>query len=323
MCPRCGMADREYGWACHQMPGGQEPPLEKLAPGHAQALDVAPGAHDGHHPGSLLVDSHHPQAVPRAAARAARPEYQHRPCSCGPQRRPDRPGQRVADERHPVGQLVGKRQGQGQVRVQVDGPPGLVAHPAAGRPYGSEPRQHQQAERHGGGQHVGVLPDQDGELVPRPGPGLLGVADGDEDGMGGDQVDGPLPEEAVPPQQAVLTDGPLHDRYAGDRRTMTRSRKVPVSPATSPANVATPPGAGQRAARFGAHGQRHRAGQPERHHRGGPVDGPAPGAPPRNGGATTAVPYRVGPSWRSCSCSVTVPAERNRRVSWVQAVSAG
>ena len=64
----------------------------------------------------------------------------------------------------------------------------------------------EKAERHGRHQHVGVGPEQDGELVPGPDRRLLGVADRDEHGMAAEKDDGPGAEAAVPAHEAVLAE---------------------------------------------------------------------------------------------------------------------
>ena len=106
---------------------GEEPPPEELAARDGQAIEPSPRADDREDPRRLLAHRRHPELMAQAAGdRSDEPEQDHHPGGRGPDGDPHRLGERVADERSAGGDLVGERQCQPEVGVEVDDPPGLV-----------------------------------------------------------------------------------------------------------------------------------------------------------------------------------------------------
>ena len=200
-------------------PPYQEAPLEELAARHRQALQVATRADHRHHAGAFLPDLHDAQLMAQGAPdREAQAADQDGARRAGPQHDPERPGEGMTHEGRPVGQLMGEGQRHGQIGVQVDGPPGLVAQPAPDRPEGHDARRDQQPQRYGGPQHVGIGGQQGPELVQDAGAVGPGVAGRDEQGVEGEQHDRPGAQLAVPAHQSVLAQRPLQARNAGDEQ---------------------------------------------------------------------------------------------------------
>ena len=144
--------------------------------------------------------------VDSAPKRKTQAVHEHDARGRSPDHDPEKPGQRMPDERDAVSQLVGEGEGDRQVGVKVHRPPGLIAQPRAGGSERGHAGHHQKAERHGRHEHVRVGGEQDGELVPRADRRLLGVADRDEHGVRAQQDDGPRAETAMPPHEAVLAE---------------------------------------------------------------------------------------------------------------------
>ena len=242
---------------------GQEPPAEELAAGHGQPVQAAAGADHGHHAGPLRAHLGDRQPVPQAPDEGQpEPVAEHQARGRRPGHRPDDLGQRVAHERRAEHDDVSERDSQGQVHPEVDQPPGLPAQPAPHGAHRDDADQAHQAEADGRGEHVRVPGQQDARLVPRPGPGGLGVAQGEEQGVRGEQADRPRGDRAVQPEQAVLARHPLHERDAADQQDHDQGQ-VRADHAGEAARVGEQPAAGgQLAGGLAGHGDGQGGAQP-------------------------------------------------------------
>ncbi len=206
----------------------QEAPLQELPADDREPLDVAPGADHRHDAGAFVPYLDHAEAVVESAPQGQDdPVDEHDAGGRGPYRSPEDPGQRVPDERDPIGQLVGEGEGDGEVGVKVHGPPGLVAHPRVGGSERGHPGHHQQAEGDRRHEDVRVGGEQDAQLVQGTDRGLLRVADGDEDGVGSEQDDRPRPYPAVPAHEAVLAENTFQP---GQPRDQEQHHEEQVAP---------------------------------------------------------------------------------------------
>ena len=168
-------------------------------------------------PGRLLAHRGHPELMAQAADdRSDDPEQDHDPSGRGPDGDPHRPGERVADERPAGGDLVGERQCQPEVGVEVDDPPGLVLEVPPRQLDRGDPRHHQKPEADRGGQKVRIGGEEEPELAEHAHLGRLRIAERDEHDVGGDQRQRPWRDPPVPTEEPVLPDGSLEPRQSGD-----------------------------------------------------------------------------------------------------------
>ena len=161
---------------------------------------------------------------------------------------PQRPDQRVADEGDAGEDLVGERQGEPEVQVQVDDPPRLVPDPAPDAPVGTDRGHDQQAEAGRRRQHVPVGRQQHPHLVPRPGAGRLRVAEHDQDHMGRDEADRPGGHLAVPADEPILARRALQPRQPRHEHHHDQQEVRPGEAGESARRGQQPAGRGERAA---------------------------------------------------------------------------
>ena len=249
---RAGQGGERIGVGLPPQARGDKAPLEELAPAHPQAVQAPAPADDRVDAGRFLPHPLDAQLVAQVAGHGqGHPINDHHPGSSHPRRRPYGPGQGVADEAGAGGDLVGKGQGQGDVGVEVDHPPGLVLEAPAGDAHRGDGHHHQQGEGHRRGQDVGVGGQEHPQLAQRPGPRALGVAQRNEHHVGGDEAERPGGYAPVPAHQAVLAHGPLERRHPDGAEAKPRQRQGHVSgPATrGAARTVARPG-GRRLARL-------------------------------------------------------------------------
>ena len=124
----------------------------------------------------------------------------------------------MVQERDAGHHLVGEGEREGQVGVEVDDPPVLVGlaltHDAVRR----DSDHHEEREGDHRGEDVGVVHDEDAKLLQRPDAVNLGVAQGYENDVQGDQDDRPAANATVPADQLVLADRTLEPRDARDEK---------------------------------------------------------------------------------------------------------
>src|ERR1700689_1803610 len=105
-------------------------PEEELAACYRELVEPASLADDRDHAGGLVADVGDPQLMPRAPPGwLEHPEDQDHARGARPDHDPQRPDQRVADERGAGDDLVGEGERQPEVEVEVHDPPGLVPEP--------------------------------------------------------------------------------------------------------------------------------------------------------------------------------------------------
>jgi hypothetical protein len=112
-------------------------------------------------------------------------------------------------------QLVEERERHGEVRVDMEPVPGLVAHPPAGRGHRGEAHQEEEPEAHHRPQDVRVARHE----VQRLGHDVLAVAEGPagqrQDGVPADQPDRREADPAVGPREPVGSDRLVQPRATG------------------------------------------------------------------------------------------------------------
>src|SRR5271165_2014739 len=174
-----------------QVPG-EEAPEEELASGNRQAIQPPALADDRGHAWRLFADLDDPQLMPEAPPdRLSDPEHDDHPGRGRPDDDPDRPGERVADERDAGGDLVGEREREPKVDVEVDNPPGFVPQPPPDDPDRGDPGHYQETKADDRGEQVRIGPDEHPQLAQHPRLRGLRVAEHDQDYMGGDQPERP------------------------------------------------------------------------------------------------------------------------------------
>ncbi len=146
----------------------------------------------------------------------AHPEHDDHPCGQAPDCDPHSFGEGVTDERSARRDLVGEREGQRQVRIEVDDPPGLILEVSASNSDRSDPRHDDEAEADGCGKEVGVGAEEDPELPERSDFCQLGIAECDEHDMDRDQPERPRTDAPVPTDESVLADRPLQPGQSAD-----------------------------------------------------------------------------------------------------------
>jgi len=210
----------------------QEPPGEELAGLHRQPVQVAAGQVHRDDPGGLGHDRGDMQPVPGVAPqREADPPHQDGSGGQRPQAPPEDGGRGRGEELLPGPQLVGQRQPDAEVGVQVQQVPGLVAEPPAGGPEAGGHRHDHAGGAGQGQQHARVVGDQ----VPERRRGraeLAGrVSPGDEHDVDHHQVERGEADHPVVAGQLVLAERPLklrHSEAAGRDGRMGRGRTVAV-----------------------------------------------------------------------------------------------
>ena len=227
-----------------QLPG-EEMPQEELAARYGQPVQVPSPADHRDDPRRLGADLDDPELVPQAPPDRLRdPEHDDHPRGGRPDRDPQRPDQRMADEGDAGEDLVGERQSQPQVQVQVDDPPRLVLDPAPDLPVGRDRGHDQQAEPGRRRQHVPVGRQQHPQLVPRPGAGRPRVAEHDQDDMGRDEADRPGGNLPVPADELILAGRALQPRQPRHEHHHDQHE-------VRPGEAGEPAGRGQQPARRG------------------------------------------------------------------------
>src|SRR5215469_1394787 len=196
---------------------GEKPPLEELPAGYGQLVKVLALADDRDDAGRLVPHLDDAELVLQAPPdRLADPEGDDHARRGDPDRDPQCPGQRVANEGHAGDDLMGEGEREAEVEVQVDGPPCLVPKPAPDRAIGSDPGQYEQAEPDDCCEYVPVRADQHPQLVHQRRPVRLRVAESDRDDVRNDQPDRPRGDLPVPPDELILADGALQPGQPGD-----------------------------------------------------------------------------------------------------------
>ena len=198
---------------------GQEAPPEELPGLRGELVQVRAADIDRTHARSLGLDPDHLELVPGGRAQRNRdPVPQHRRRDREVHRRPPEPGGQVVGERRADGELVAEGQGDGQVGVQVQVVPRLVAHPPPCRAHRDEADAEQQEPGHGGHQHVRVLGEQRGRLAGQAGVRLDRVAPQDEQAVRHHQAHDVPAAHRVPAGQPVAADAAFQRREPGHQR---------------------------------------------------------------------------------------------------------
>ena len=98
------------------------------------------------------------------------PKHDDHPRRRCPDCDPDCPGEWMADKRTTRDDLVGERQGEGEVHVQVDDPPRLVLEVPSGDSDRGDPGHNEQTETDRRSENVRIGSEKDPELVKRSNP---------------------------------------------------------------------------------------------------------------------------------------------------------
>ena len=198
---------------------GQEAPAEELPGLRRKLVEVRAADVDRDHARALGLDPDHGELVPGERAQRDRdPVPQHQDGHGQVHRRPPEPRGQVVDERRADGELVAEGQRDGQVGVQVQVVPGLVANPPPRRAHRDDAYAEQQESGHRRHQHVRVLGEQRGRLAGQAGVRLDRVAPQDEQAVCDDHADDVPAAHRVPAGQLVGADAALQRREPRHQR---------------------------------------------------------------------------------------------------------
>lgn len=213
-----GQAGHGVGVRLVGEPGGVEAPVEELAGLDVEAGEVAAAHDDGHDVVGLTDDGLHPQRVPAGGDdRDDDAVVGDEPEDGDVQADPQGAG-RAGEERAAGGDLVRKREENGEVGVEVDRPPRLVLDATAGVLPRCEASRDEEEGAGEGGQDPGHRRRQRPQLGPPAGAEVGCVGGDDQHDVREHEAQRPRADGLVPRDEPVLPVDPFEDGQAGDEQ---------------------------------------------------------------------------------------------------------